>query len=384
MKATRPHTRIFRGSAGLLLLLAAGLHGQPRFEYAADFFSFTQSATFMSWELQSGGQRQRIQQTYLPATLSVPVGPRTTLMLGTAGGFSRAELVASNTCNGMSDVRLRLSQSLGGSRWFLGAGVNLPAGKNKLDDRENAVINALSENVLGFPLQRYGAGFDLELSLAHAWNVSDQLGLGLGATWVRPGAFEFRKASSTRYQPGDRCVITMLLNRLDPVLEWRVRLLGQYFAFDKLDGRRFFRQGWQLEPGVSLEWRFAPQWRGQLSLTHIWKDRNEVRAAVTAGLPPEHYYIDNNSYARLVFLHDFSRRTQAGGYLHFNHFGTSTVQQLNRAGIARLGLQFAAKLSEHLLLGGSADYASGSAENSQGGNLNLSGYGLGLWVKTQF
>ncbi len=384
MKATHQQTRFFPCGAGLLLLLAGGLQGQPRFEYSAALFSFTQSASFMSWELKSGGQTQRIQQTYLPTSLSLPVLRHTTFTLGTAGGFSRAELAGTRECNGMSDVRLRLSQSLGGSRWFLGAGVNLPAGKNKLDDDENAVVNALSENVLGFPLQRYGAGFDLEVTLAHALNISDQLGLGLGATWAMPGEFEFRRDSEIRYQPGHRYIFIMALNRLDPVLAWRVSLLGQFFAFDKLAGQRFFRQGWQFEPGTSLDWRFAPAWRGQLAFTHIWKERNKVLTTVAAGLPPEHYYINNSSYARLLFLRDFAARTQAGVYLHFNHFGESTVQQLNRAGIARLGLQLTAKLSEHFMLGATADYASGSAEDSRGHNLDLSGYGLGAWVKTQF
>lgn len=384
MKAKREPTRFLSRGAGLLLLLAAGLHGQPRFEYSAELFSFTQSASFLSWELKSGGQTQRIQQTYLPASLSLPVSGHTTFTLGTAGGFSRAELASTRECNGLSDVRLRLSQSFRGSRWFLGVGVNLPAGKNKLDDDENAVVNALSENVLGFPLQRYGAGFDLELSLAHVLNFSDQLGLGLGATWVMPGEFEFRRDSEIRYQPGRRYVFTIVLNRLDPVLAWRVSLLGQSFAFDKLSGQRFFRQGWQLEPGASLDWRFAPEWHGQLALTHIWKDENRVLPAVAAGLPPEHYYINNSSYTRLVFLREFTAHTQAGVFLHFNHFGESTVQQLNRASIARLGLRLTAKLSEHFMLGATADYASGSAEDNQGRNLDLSGYSLGAWLKTQF
>jgi hypothetical protein len=370
-------------SPALLAQPSQRAYVEPRFEYQPAVVSFTPSVAFLSWELRSGGETQKIQQAYLPATLSFAVARHTNLTLAAAGGFSREEMAFAREFNGLSDMRLRLSHSFGNSQWFAGAGVTLPTGKSKLDAEENAVTNALNENVLGFPLQRYGAGLDFELSLARAFNFNDQLGCGLGGTLVFPGEFEFREETQTRYHPGNRYVVTMTLNRIDPVLAWRVSLLGQYFDFDKLAGQKFFKQGWQFEPAASLEWTFAPAWRTQLALTHIWKDGNEFSPVDAANLPPEHFYIQSSTYARLTFQRSFSDRAQAGAYLHFNHFGESNVQQLNRARVGRVGALITAKLSEHAMIGASADYGAGSAQNPQAGNIDLSGYGLGLWLKTQ-
>ncbi len=376
---------------GYCLILSPVLHAQPnpqtsgapRFEYQPDFFSFTQGVSFLSWELKSGGQTQKIRQAYLPAALSFPISTHTNFIVGAAGSFARADATLAREFNGLSDVRMRLSRSFGAAKWFVGAGVNLPTGKNKLNAEENAVVNVLNENVLGFPLQRYGAGLDLELSLARTFNLNDQLGMGWGATLVLPGQFEFREESATTYQPGARYVATMILNRINPVLAWRMSLLGQYFAYDRLAGEKFFQQGWQFEPGASLDWTFARQWRVQVAFTHIWKDGNKFVATNAAILPTEHYYLDNTSYAKIALQRSFKSRTQAGAYLHFNHFGNSSVQQLNRARVVRVGAQMMAKLSEHAMIGANADYATGNAQNAQSGSIELRGYGLGLWLKTQ-
>lgn len=388
-------TQLFRRHAALLLgyclLLSPGLlaqpnqltHSAPRFEYQPQILSFTQGVSFLSWEITSRGQTQKIQQAYLPAAFSFPILAHTHFTVGTAGSFAREDATPVREFNGLSDVRMRFSRSFGAAKWFVGAGVNLPTGKNKLNAEENAVVNVLNENVLGFPLQRYGAGLDFELSLARTFNLSDQLGMGWGATLVLPGQFEFREESATTYQPGARYAATVILNRVNPVLAWRINLLGQYFAYDQLAGEKFFQQGMQFEPGASLEWEFTRQWRMQLAFTHIWKDGNKFVANEAISLPVKHYYLDNSTYAKIVVQRNFKSRTQAGAYLHFNHFGKSSVQQLNRARVMRAGVQMLAKLSEHAIIGASADYATGSAQHTQGGNIDLRGYGLGLWLKTQ-
>lgn len=393
LKKIRPQSFCRRAAllAGYCLLLSPILHAQPnpqthgapRFEYQPEIFSFTQGVSFLSWELKFDGQTQQIHQAYLPTALSFPVFAHTNFTLGTAGSFAREGAAPAREFNGLSDVRMRLSRSFGAAKWFVGAGVNLPTGKNKLNAEENAVVNVLNENVLGFPLQRYGAGLDLELSLARTFNLSDQLGMGWGATLVVPGQFEFREESATTYQPGARYVATMILNRINPVLAWRMSLLGQYFAYDRLAGEKFFQQGWQFEPGASLDWEFTREWRMQLAFTHIWKDDNKFVATNAALLPAEHYYLDNSTYAKLALQRSFKSRTQAGAYLHANHFGKSSVQQLSRASVVRAGAQMLVKLSEHAMIGASADYAAGSAQNTQGGDIDLRGYGLGLWLKTQ-
>lgn len=388
-------TQFYRGRG--VLLLSYGLiispcllaqpsrqaYREPRFEYQPEVYSFTQSVSFLTWDLQSRGQTQSIQQAYLPATLNFPISRHTVITFGTAGSFARQDAVPAREFNGLGDLRMRLSRRFGTGKWFIGAGVNLPTGKNKLNAEENAVVNALNENVLGFPMQRYGAGLDFELSLARAFNFNDQLGMGMGATLVLPGKFEFRQETATTYQPGTRYVATMMLNRVDPVLAWRVSLLAQHFAYDRLAGEKFFQQGWQLEPGAGLDWVIARNWRTQLVVTHIWKDDNRFMAADSAMFPSEHFYLDNSTYAKLALQRSFNSLTQAGLYLHFNHFGESNVQQLSHARVVRAGVQIMTKLSEHAMIGATADYATGSAQAAQGGNIDLRGYGLGLWLKTQ-
>ncbi|MEK7729567.1 MAG: hypothetical protein AAB354_14225 [candidate division KSB1 bacterium] len=362
-----------------LALTAAQTHAQPRFEYRPELLHFNQSASRLVWKLKQNGQTREVAQSYVPASLSFVLSPRTNVELATAAGLSQFNQTVSYELNGLSDVRFRISHRLSGDRWFLGAGFNLPTGKNKLDASENAVVNLLTENILGFPMQRTGVGLDAELSIAHALNLSDKLGLGLGTNLILPGKFEYLANDSAQYQPGARFNFNVMLNSIGTPVKWRVNVLAQFFANDKLNQQNFFKQGWQLEPEVAIDWRINREWNASGSFRYVHKAENKLLGLPTSITPPAHFYIDNSALGNLMIDRNFGKNTALGLQLATQAYGKSN-QQLSRATIGRVGLRVTQKFSEHWMLGASGVYAVGKAE---AGELSLRGYSLAFGLQAR-
>ncbi len=331
------------------------------------------------WKLKQNGQTREVAQSYVPATLSFVLSSRTNVELAAATSMSRLNQTVNYELNGLSDVRFRISHRLSGDRWFFGAGFNLPAGKNKLDAGENAVVNLLTENILGFPLQRTGVGFDAELSIAHAVNLSDKLGLGIGSNFILPGKFEYLTNDSATYQPGARFNLNVMLNSIGAPVKWRVNLLAQFFANDKLDQQKFFQQGWQLEPEAAVDWQINRVWRANAAVRYVHKTENKLLGLPANLTPPEHFYIDNSAMGSLLLDRNFGKNTALGLQLAAQIFGESN-QQLSNATIGRMGLRITQKFSEHWMLGASGAYAAGMAER---GDLSLKGYSFAFGLQAR-
>lgn len=363
----------------MLVLFAGALFGQPRFEYRAQILTFQQQVSRISWRLAYPDHTEEIAQTRLPVVFDFALARHSHLFISTAASWSEAALPSRYAMNGVTDAQARFTRRFG-QRWMMSAGVNVPTGNSKLDYDENVVANRLTESILGFPLQRLGAGTDVEFSLAHALNLSESLGLGLGGTFLAPGEFEFRQQQADTYKPGSRYIFTATLNHIGATLPWRLSMLAQFYGTDQLNRQNFFQQGWQLEPALALEWRLARGWELGVGLRHIWKDENEIMGSPGSVKPPEHFYIDNSSFALLDLSRSWSRRVQAGLQLGWNHFGKSN-QQLSRATIWRCGLKTSAQLSEHFIVNVSGDCAVGSAEN---GAVDVRGYGASFTFSARF
>jgi hypothetical protein len=365
---------------GLLLGLAApDAIAQPRFEYRSQVLSIQQRVSRISWQLDFPDHQEKIAQSYLPTIFDFAVARNSHLLISTAGGWSNAGLPADYEMNGVTDTQVRFSQRLA-DRWLIGAGVNLPTGNSKLDYNENIVANRLTESILGFPLQRLGAGTDLEFSLAHALNLSGSLGWGFGGTVVLPGEFEFRQQQTDTYQPGAHYSFITTLNHIGATVPWRLSLLAQFYGLDRLNRQDFFKQGWQFEPSLGLEWRLARSWQLGWNFRQIWKADNEALGTPANVTPPEHFYIDNSTFAMFALNRDWGRSIQAGVQLGWSHFGTSN-QQLSRATIWRMGLSTAVKVSEHFILHAGGDYATGRAND---GAVDLRGYSAALSLAARF
>ncbi len=369
----------YLGLALELLLLSSAALPQPRFEYRTRMVGLQQQFSHISWQLEYPDHIENVTQAYAPAVFDFALSRNSHLMILTAGAWSEAALAATYAMNGVTDTQVRFSQRFA-DRWMIGAGVNLPTGNSTLEVDENLVANRLTESILGFPLQRMGVGTDVEFSLAHALNLSETLGLGFGGTCILPGEFEFREQQADTYKPGARYVFTTTLNHLGATVPWRLNVLAQFYGQDELNRQKVFKQGWQLEPSLGLEWRFARAWELGFNLRHVWKDDNEVFGAPGNVKPPENFYIDNSTLALLVLNRNWSRRVQAGIQLGWNYFGASN-QQLSRAEIWRSGLNTAVKISEHFILNLGGDYAVGNAEN---GAIDLRGYGVALAMMARF
>jgi hypothetical protein len=195
--------------------------------------------------------------------------------------------------------RLRVS----GTEIRLGLDMDLPTGVARLKNRDLPAVQ--DEDLVA--LQRFGEGFDVNPTVIVYRNFGDWgLGGGIGYLWT--GEYDPTKdIPSDDFDPGDELSASVLG---DVFLGDVWRLIGRasytHFTADQRGGQDAFREGDEVDLGLSLEWRPEPWW-AVVSVRDIYRFKaerlnaagqlddeaqnsrgNEIRGGVTVG-----YIIDD-------------------------------------------------------------------------------------------
>jgi hypothetical protein len=181
--------------------------------------------------------------------------------------------------------------------------MDLPTGVSRLKTRDLPAIQ--DEDLVA--LQRFGEGFDVNPTIIVYHSFGDWgLGGGIGYLWT--GEYDpTEDIPSDDFDPGDELTASVLG---DVFLGDVWRLVGRatytHFTTDERGGIETFREGDEIDVGVSLEWRPEPWWAvvSLRDIYHFKSDRidgadqvgeefrnslgNEIRGGVTVG-----YIIDD-------------------------------------------------------------------------------------------
>ena len=296
--------RIRRLAGALLLGAAACLFATPA---AADQWTLTSGLHLDAWSANdSSGQGKGYE-------LLVPLGifydtPTWGLSARGSVGTSQHDLdgAPNASMTGFTDTtvsgyyRLRLAS---GTDVRFGLDMDLPTGVSRLKTKDLPAIQ--DEDLVA--LQRFGEGFDVNPTIIVYHNFGDW-GLGGGIGYLFRGEYDpTEDIPNDDFDPGDELTVSFLG---DVFLGDVWRLIGRasytHFTTDERGGIETFRQGDEIDIGVSLEWRPEPWW-AVLSLRDIYHfkaDRingtgevseefrnsqgNEIRGGVTVG-----YIIDD-------------------------------------------------------------------------------------------
>jgi len=296
--------RIRRLAGALLLGGAASLLAAPA---AADQWTLTSGVHLDAWSANGSSGQGTGYEVLVPLGIFYDT-PTWGLAARGSAGSSQHDLDAapSASMTGFTDTtvsgyyRLRLS---GGTDIRFGLDMDLPTGVSRLKTRDLPAIQ--DEDLVA--LQRFGEGFDVNPTVIVYHNFGDW-GLGGGIGYLFAGEYDpTEDIPNDDFDPGDELSVSALG---DVFLGDVWRLIGRatytHFTTDERGGIEVFREGDEIDLGVSLEWRPEPWWAvaSVRDIYHFKSDRinaagqvaeesknslgNEIRAGVTVG-----YIIDD-------------------------------------------------------------------------------------------
>ena len=202
----------------------------------------------------------------VPIGMTVPLGRRFTADVGTY--FVSASMTddadSTFTISGLTDVIVRGAFQLKQDVAVLTVSLNLPTGTATLDDDQTRVAGATATDLIPYPVQNFGSGFNVTTGVALAAPVGSWA-LGIAGSYRLNGAYEPFSSIDTSLTPGGEVRMRLGADRI--VGQGRVSLGVTYSTFSSDDfGARSNKPGARIIPQAS--WAF-PVGNNSLSL-YLW------------------------------------------------------------------------------------------------------------------
>ena len=158
------------------------------------------------YSFESGLAYKAVSELTLPLTLSMYLSNRASLTL--SGGLTRvsltgdpAEGLEDQEISGIIDTEARLVVDLVPDRINFLATAVLPTGMEALEVDEEAIISALSSQVIGYSTAQLGGGGRVGAGLVGAFPVGE-MALGLAGTYTHSLAYNPVLGQPTEWKPG--------------------------------------------------------------------------------------------------------------------------------------------------------------------------------------
>ena len=230
---------------GLLsvMLLASSVNSQMvsgRPSTASSGFVYTH------WTLESNSEETSLGQLWIPLSGFVALQENLEARYYLAGSANEIEVNRVETkLEGIGDIRLEMTRSFSENKFLISGGMNLPTGKTKLTfNRDQAIIETLSQSFLVFPMRRFGEGFGLNgtIGFAQTWERS-VAGIGISFDYI--GKYTPYE-NLGEYDPGDILTVQGGFSTRGSKASFSIGGDYMLYATDKLDSKKVFEQGEQV------------------------------------------------------------------------------------------------------------------------------------------
>ncbi len=286
----------------------------------------------------------KVQQLAVPLTFSYLYNEKLKFEISGASAFSNSKTGASAAFNGLADTRFSGSYMFGEEKFLFSFGANLPSGKNALNAEEFSVANILALHVLNFQVPILGQGLDLSTGLVMAQPFAGWV-LGLGAGYLRRGAYEPFKDLDFSYDPGDEITISI---GADKDIGRRNKFMFDFgytlYGSDKTDTLEVFKAGnrFSIRALGYIEGEF---FNIVLSLQDRIQSKNKIG---TGNLAPE---AQNSNGNELEFLalgnYQIGRETYLKGIFEVKLY-SDNAYKIGGAQVAGIGSGFRHSLTDHV------------------------------------
>jgi len=368
---------ILGGMALLLLLCTSTVFGQIVYGQPS---SGGARIVYTHWKLdQTDGTENTINQFLVPVTGFFPLKENLEAKVFMASSSNTLDAGSTDySLNGLSDMRVQISQSVAEDQVLFSLGVNLPTGKHALSldasDGEALVMQTLTSNYLNFPLRRLGEGFGLNM-LVGAAASSENFRYGASMMYELTGAYEAYEGKGD-YNPGNMFNITVGIDTQRDRMAYVGDVSFTTFGTDKLEDIKVFRQSRSLDFHA-----------GAIYTAEKYKITNDVRF-LSRGRNTTYSYDDSTSVSiedQLKFYGNEFDYTGAISFPIFTNWSMSPGVDLRLIGdnelnsgsatIFGIGSGFNRAFGQTSALGFALKYYTGSAN---GGDVDISGYQLSI------
>ncbi len=244
--------------------------------------SFSTGLVYQNWSFSNADDP--LAQLAFPISISVPIGEKLGFDLRT---FQTNNHYGNDALTGFSDIKLRGKCLLLADRLLLSTGVNLPAGKNKLNQQEFNISSITAMPFLRMVVPHLGSGFDLNLSLSAAEKLSF-VTLGLGIGYQYKGAFEPFSTINAQYDPGNEFYLELGLETGQKHKLMFDAIFTQ-FQRDLFANQEIFKSGnrWRMHLTYQFaDWAFIDQKR-VIQLFLSYRTRSSHEYLTVEGFVPE-------------------------------------------------------------------------------------------------
>jgi len=348
-----------------------------------------------SWTVKLEGEEDiEVGQLSVPVVLHAPVGGENLdFTLYAARASSDYKISEEAKLSGFTDTQLRLSYLMSNERVLWTAGFALPTGPTDLSEEEVRVSRAISNEVLGFRTNRYGAGLDLFGSVLFAWPLTNTLSAGGGLGAARRGAFDYAPDAENglgEVDLGDEFFASAgasYLRRSESGgTSLNLDLTYRLFGTDQVEGADVFEEGNELvllataareTERIRLTGRVRSVFKGENSLTGSalgWNAGTDLENLVQSSIAGDRLDLGCDLTYRLTPVWSVSgtiRHSRFGEAIAEGEEEGSSVASRGKANVTELGPALSWDATEAILLRIGFGFLLGSADD---GDADLSGY----------
>ena len=222
---------------------------------------------FQVWRV--GHSNNPISQISFPISIIMPVKQNLSISITHTPSFSW--LYTNNKISGLSDTWVQGSYVLFDDKFMMDLGVGVPTGKKGLTNTEYNLSRLLSKRVYHFRVPVMGQGFCVKAGFAGAYDVSENLIFGIGASFIKktgynPVVYTYSyhitadSIVTTQwdgiYKPGDELTVNIGFDfKIAEQMKLMFDALYTRYGKDERDGREVFEAGNRVDLNLGFFWR---------------------------------------------------------------------------------------------------------------------------------
>jgi hypothetical protein len=176
-----------------------------------------------------------ISQTAFPVSVLIPFGNDLSISLVNNPALSKND---NTEINGLSETKIGLRYFTLDEKLIIKLITGLPTGKTKYSIDQFNLAKLLSTSALDYSVSFYGRGFNTNIGLSYAEQVSKSLILGLGVSYYYKGSFyPLELPSGGEYDPGDEVTIDLGIDyAFNRKTRFNLDVIYANYGKDKIDG----------------------------------------------------------------------------------------------------------------------------------------------------